>query len=100
MPGTIPPFEEDLRHADRNEEARERASDKLRPVMSKLLASILEIKEEELPAARDAIKELMKTRKIREERKNQTMAEVIKYGVVAILGAVATWVASHWGTGK
>ncbi len=95
-------LDDDIRHSERNSDAKQRAADQLRPAVRKLMAEILEIEESEIGAARDAIKDIMRARERREERKNETVMSSIKTVVAVAVGAIFTWLMSniHTGSGK
>lgn len=99
-------LDDDTRHSERNYEARQRAADQLAPVvahlMPTLLARWLEIKDEDLPSAREAIRDLMRARERREERRNETVMTTLKTVAAAAAGAAFTWMVNniHVGPGK
>lgn len=87
-------FEDDLRHAEANDAARDRAAEKLKPAMDKYIAGWLEVEVKDLPRVRDHIKAGL----IRDDRKKLAGNESIKWIVGGVLGAIVTvltWIAAH-----
>lgn len=88
-------LDEDTRHSDRNADARQRAADQLRPAVRKVFAEILEIDEDELPLAREAIKELMRARRLRQERTEKAVSEMI-VSTLKWLGGIGAGLLGGW----
>ena len=90
------PLEEDLRHIERNTEARQRSIEALGPAVKECVMLIMEMNEDELRQWRDDVKDRMRIKQRRSERANASFTELLKWGVVAAAGGFITWFSTHW----
>jgi hypothetical protein len=92
------PLEEDLRHAQANDEARQRVIDKIGPAVKDCLLLSFEMSEEEFREWRDDVKARQRARLRRQKTGQEVFTDTLKWVVTIVLSACgAVFAASiHW----